>query len=103
MVEPNASASTERSIRLTEAADGTRSATIFMPLACMSLSLISSRTVMPSRWTDGKERTGIAFLRGAFFSFSSQTLAFMVNTLLLLKFIDRCILSNSIRDRGGYF
>ena len=60
------SASSDRSIKLTEApAFGVRSATAFMPRACRSLSLIRSFTVMPSSWMDGKDSTGTAFLTGA--------------------------------------
>ena len=56
------SSSTDRSIRLTAAADGTRSATCFMPCACMWLSDMRSRTVQPMSWMDGKERMGRGFL-----------------------------------------
>ena len=59
---PKHSASTDRSIRLTAAADGTRSATCFMPCACMWLSDMRSRTVQPMSWMDGKERMGRGFL-----------------------------------------
>ena len=63
--EPKASASTERSIMLTDARESTRSAISFMPFACKSLLEISSRTVMPIRLMDGKESTGIGLFTGA--------------------------------------
>ena len=79
---PKASASTERSIMLTAVPESTWSAMAFMPLAWSSALSISSRTVMPIRLADGNESTGIAFLRGASRSWSSQSFAFIIASLL---------------------
>jgi hypothetical protein len=58
--EPNASASTDRSIMLTDAPLGTRPAISFIPAACRLLSLTKSRTVIPISETEGKLKIGIA-------------------------------------------
>jgi len=59
--EPKASASTDRSIMLTAAAESNRSAMSFMPFACSSLLFTRSRTVTPIRLIEGKDSTGRAF------------------------------------------
>ena len=61
---PKHSDSTVRSIMLSDASVGRRSARIFMPSASVSLSLRSWRTLMPISLTTGNERTGTAFLTG---------------------------------------
>ncbi len=50
---------------LTEATASVRSATSFIPCAWVSLSEMSSRTLIPISWIEGKESTGIAFFTGA--------------------------------------
>ena len=62
---PKASASTERSIMLTEAREGQRWAMVIMPFACDSGVAISSSTVMPNKEVAGKESTGMVRLEGA--------------------------------------
>ena len=62
---PKHSASTDKSMRETAAAELTLSATSFMPCAWRSLSEISSRTVTPKRDTEGKERMGKAVFLSA--------------------------------------
>ena len=70
---PKASASTERSIRLTAAAESTRCATSSMPRACVCASEISSRTLTCMSCTAGNERIGSAFFAGASHSPASHS------------------------------
>ena len=62
---PNASASTDRSMKLTLAPVSQRSATRRMASACFSEEPMSSATVMPMGWIAGKDRTGTAFFLSA--------------------------------------
>ena len=81
IVEPKHSASTDRSIKLTEAAESIRPATSFMPRACASLSEISSRTLMPMSCTAGKDSTGIARLTLERSCESSHALIFCLSAI----------------------
>jgi len=64
MGAPKASASTDRSIKLTEAAASVRSATSRIPSAIRSLSESSSKTLALSHWTEGNDSIGMGFLAG---------------------------------------
>ena len=70
IVAPKHSASSDKSIRLTDARLSVRSATSFMPFACTAESLIKSFTLMPISWIAGKERIGNAFFTGEVFQSS---------------------------------
>ena len=78
MLAPKASASTDRSIMLTAAAESTRSATAFMPRACRSLLQTSSRTDTSSSWALGKDKMGRGFLTGEAMVLATQLRIFIV-------------------------
>jgi len=81
--EPNASASTERSIKLTDASESTLCATFLIPSACRSLSFIISFTVAPINCTLGKERIGIGFFIFAALTSDSHLCIFVLIVLIL--------------------
>ena len=73
---PKASASTERSIMLTEAADFVRSATSFIPRAMSEASPISSRTEMFMSVAHGNDSIGSPRLTGDRITSSSHFFEF---------------------------
>ena len=76
---PKTSASTERSIMLTDAADFVLSATAFIPRAMRSASPMSSRTVRFIRAVHGKDRIGSPCLTGECITSSSHFFEFTTN------------------------
>ena len=65
----------------TAPAAGQRRATAAMPAAWASLLEISSRTVIPWSWMEGKDSTGSARLRGDRMVSSTHCLMFIIKSL----------------------
>ena len=76
--EPNASASTERSIILTEANVSYLSAINFIPFACRASFEVNSLTLIFIKLTHGNDKIGIAFFLVSNLTFSSQLYIFII-------------------------